>query len=39
VDLHGKSLRERTAQLISMAHPNFRGELKRWVAGKCHYLL
>jgi acyl-CoA hydrolase len=39
VNLHGKSLRERAAQLISIAHPNFRGELRRWVAGTRHYLL
>jgi 4-hydroxybutyrate CoA-transferase len=39
VNLHGKTLRERAAQLISIAHPNFRGELKRWVAGTRNYLL
>jgi acyl-CoA hydrolase len=39
VNLHGKMLRERATQLISIAHPNFRGELKRWVAGTRHYLL
>jgi hypothetical protein len=39
VNLHGKSLRERAAQLISIAHPDFRGELKQWVAGTRHYLL
>ena len=39
VDLHGRALRERAASLISIAHPDFRGELKRWVAGTRHYLL
>ncbi len=39
VDPHGKALRERAAQLISIAHPDFRGELKQWVAGTRHYLL
>jgi acyl-CoA hydrolase len=32
-------LRERAALLISIAHPDFRGELKQWVAGTRHYLL
>jgi len=36
---HGRALRERAALLPSIAHPNFRGELKRWVAGTRHYLL
>ncbi len=39
VDLHGKTLRERAALLISVAHPDFRGELRRWVAGVRHYLV
>ena len=39
VDLHGQTLRERAALFISIAHPDFRGELKRWVAGTRHYLL
>jgi acyl-CoA hydrolase len=39
VDLHGKTLRERAALLISIAHPDFRGELRRWVAGVRHYIL
>jgi 4-hydroxybutyrate CoA-transferase len=38
VDLHGKTLRERAAALVGIAHPDFRGELKRWVAGTRHYL-
>src|SRR5439155_1442974 len=33
VNLHGKTLRERAELLISIAHPNFRAELKQWVAG------
>ncbi len=39
VNLHGKTLRERADLLIGIAHPNFRAELKRWVAGVRHYLL
>jgi acyl-CoA hydrolase len=39
VDLHGRTLRERAALLIGVAHPDFRGELRRWVAGTRHYLL
>jgi acyl-CoA hydrolase len=39
VDLHGKTLRERAELLIGVAHPDFRAELKRWVAGVRHYLL
>jgi acyl-CoA hydrolase len=39
VNLHGKTLRERAELLIGLAHPSFRGELKRWVAGTRHYLL
>ena len=30
VNLHGLSLRERAEALISLAHPDFRTELKRW---------
>jgi acyl-CoA hydrolase len=37
VDLHGKTLRERAALLIEVAHPDFRAELRRWVAGVRHY--
>ena len=29
VDLFGKSLRQRAEALISIAHPDFRGELRR----------
>ncbi|CAN5141836.1 acetyl-CoA hydrolase/transferase C-terminal domain-containing protein [soil metagenome] len=39
VDLHGKSLRERAALLISIAHPNFREELRRRVAQLHHYVV
>jgi len=39
VNLHGKTLRERAGLLIGIAHPDFRAELKRWVAGVRHYLL
>jgi acyl-CoA hydrolase len=39
VNLHGKSLRERAGLLIGIAHPNFRGELKRWAAGVRHYVV
>jgi acyl-CoA hydrolase len=39
VNLHGKSLRERAGLLIGIAHPNFRAELKQWVAGVRHYVL
>lgn len=36
VNLHGKSLRERNEALISIAHPDFRAELRREVA-QTHY--
>jgi acyl-CoA hydrolase len=39
VNLHGKSLRERAGLLIGVAHPDFRAELRRWVAGVRHYLV
>jgi acyl-CoA hydrolase len=39
VDLHGRTLRERAELLTAVAHPDFRGDLKRWVAGVRHYLL
>ncbi len=39
VNLHGKTLRERAALLISVAHPDFRGELKQWAAGVRHYVV
>jgi 4-hydroxybutyrate CoA-transferase len=39
VNLHGKTLRERAELLIGIAHPDFRAELKRWVADVRHYVL
>jgi 4-hydroxybutyrate CoA-transferase len=38
-NLHGKTLRERAELLIGLAHPDFRAELKRWVAKVRHYPL
>lgn len=38
VDLHGKSLRERGELLTSIAHPDFRGELRRWLARVRHFV-
>jgi 4-hydroxybutyrate CoA-transferase len=39
VDLFGKSLRERADLLISVAHPDFRGELGRACAETRHFVL
>lgn len=39
VDLHGRSLRERGEALISIAHPDFRAELRRSLANVRHYTL
>jgi 4-hydroxybutyrate CoA-transferase len=39
VDLFGKSLRQRAEALISIAHPDFRGELRRAFAETRHYWL
>ncbi|MFO0798664.1 MAG: acetyl-CoA hydrolase/transferase C-terminal domain-containing protein [Gemmataceae bacterium] len=39
VDLHGKSLRERAALLISIAHPDFRDELRRRVVALRHFVM
>jgi acyl-CoA hydrolase len=39
VNLHGKTLRERAELLVAIAHPDFRAELKRWVANVRHYLI
>lgn len=36
-DLYGKTIRERATQLINIAHPEFRDELKRQ-AGELHYI-
>jgi 4-hydroxybutyrate CoA-transferase len=37
VNLHGKTLRERASLLIGIAHPDFRPELRQWVAKVRHY--
>jgi 4-hydroxybutyrate CoA-transferase len=37
VNLHGKTLRERGEQLISIAHPDFRAELRRDLAQLRHF--
>jgi 4-hydroxybutyrate CoA-transferase len=37
VNLHGKTLRERAELLIGIAHPDFRAELRQWVAQVRHY--
>ncbi|HVU35150.1 MAG TPA: acetyl-CoA hydrolase/transferase C-terminal domain-containing protein [Opitutaceae bacterium] len=37
VNLHGKTLRERGEALISIAHPDFRAELRRQLAGVRHF--
>lgn len=39
VNLHGKSLRERGEALISIAHPDFRAELRREFAAIRHFSL
>lgn len=39
VNLHGMTLRERASALISIAHPDFRGELRREVSGLRHFVL
>src|SRR5215470_12868041 len=39
VNLHGKTLRERAALLIGVAHPHFRAELRQWVNGVRHYVV
>ena len=39
VNLHGKTLRERAELLISIAHPDFRSELKREVSAIRHFCL
>jgi acyl-CoA hydrolase len=39
VDLHGKSLRERAGLLISIAHPNFRDELRKRVTALRHFVV
>src|SRR6185312_7304068 len=39
VNLHGLNLRERAQALISIAHPDFRGELQREVQALRHFTL
>jgi acyl-CoA hydrolase len=39
VNLHGRTLRERAEMLIAIAHPDFRAELRQWVAKVRHYVL
>lgn len=39
VNLHGLSLRQRAEHLISIAHPDFRGELRKQLAAIRHYSL
>jgi acyl-CoA hydrolase len=39
VNLHGKSLRERGEALISIAHPDFRPELRRELCEVRHYVM
>jgi acyl-CoA hydrolase len=39
VNLFGKSLRQRAEALISIAHPDFRGELRRAFAETRHVVL
>ncbi len=39
VNLHGKSLRERAALLISIAHPDFREELRQRVRALRHFVM
>ncbi len=39
VNLHGRSLRERGEALISIAHPDFRAELRRDLAERRHFTL
>lgn len=39
VNLHGMSLRQRGEQLISIAHPDFRGELRKQFSAIRHYSL
>jgi acyl-CoA hydrolase len=39
VNLHGKTLKERGEALISIAHPDFRSELRKELAGLRHFTL
>ena len=38
VNLHGKTLRERAELLISISHPDFRGELKKQITAIRHFV-
>jgi acyl-CoA hydrolase len=39
VDLHGLNLRQRAEALISIAHPDFRAELRRQISEARHFVL
>ena len=39
VNLHGRTLRERAEMLVSIAHPDFRGDLRRAFAEQRHVVL
>jgi acyl-CoA hydrolase len=39
VNLHGKTLRERGEALISIAHPDFRQELREALANIRHFVM
>jgi 4-hydroxybutyrate CoA-transferase len=39
VDLHGLNLRQRAEALISIAHPDFRAELRRDISARRHFVL
>jgi 4-hydroxybutyrate CoA-transferase len=39
VNLHGLGLRQRAEALIAIAHPDFRGELRREVSAIRHFVL
>jgi acyl-CoA hydrolase len=37
VDLHGQTLRSRAERLISIAHPDFRADLRAQLAAQRHF--